>query len=212
MWQILKAEFQYYKNIVQIAYGVVLLFFVVALLWLQTDTGALISFSTLAFAFSCIVMGAMHENEKRMRFHAALPVRPRDLGMVDALFCGFFFLGMCLLWLAHALLRTGRFEAPTLSNVIFGFANMQSAVAVFIISAHLRHVGRRNHQWIVFAVFFMIGAALTALYHAGHFWNVMHAFGRFFNSFAGALVAVVIWLALSATGVVLFAKRKSFLA
>ncbi len=211
MWQILKAEFEYYKTVLLLAYGLALLFLVFALLWLNTGAGALISFTTITYAFACIIVGATHENEKRMRFHSILPVRPVELGMVDVLFVALFHFGMCVLWIAFPLLQTGRLEAPTLPNVFFGFATMQSAIAVFMINVHLRFVGRKNYQWITFAVFITSGAVLGLLHYAGYFSPAMRLLAPWFKSLWGTALMIVIWLGLAALSIVLFARRKSYL-
>jgi hypothetical protein len=212
MWQILKAEFEYYKTELLVAYGLALLFFIVALLWLKTNAGVLISFTSITFIFACIVMTVNYESEKRIRLHSVLPVPPIALGVIDVLFVALFQLGMCLLWVAFPLLQTGQIDAPSLPEMLVGLASMQGAAAVFMINAHLPFIGKRNYQWVTFAVFLIIGATLVALHYAGHFWPVMRFLGELLKSLAGALLLVLIWLSLSALSVKLFALRKSFLA
>ncbi len=172
----------------------------------------LISCTGTTYFITLAIIGSTHDSEKRARFHAALPIRPAALAIVDVLFVALFQLGIILFWATHMLLQPGPVDSAILAGIFSGVAIAQSAIALMMINSHLRFLGEKMYRWLVYEFLLFAVLALAALQYAGVFMPVMRALLSQLKTFSGAVVMNLIWLGLSTLSVILFMRRKSYLA
>jgi hypothetical protein len=169
--------------------------------------------TTVAYTIVMGVVGLEADEEKRTRYNALLPVRPRQLALLDLAYVTLPHLGMVALWFAllpfkprYAAAATTYWAMASHSGLTLGL------MALFIIHTHLGFFGDRRYRRIDYALLLTFGAAIASLVYTGWMGAVRRALFRHYASWTGALSATLLWLLLSWLSVVLYERRRSYLA
>lgn len=212
MWKIFNAEIRYHKLVLTIAYTIAMLFFVAAALWRDWDIFGYMANTAITYFIAMGVIGSESDKEKRVRYHAGLPVTPTQLGLVDLIYVTLFQFGMILLWVILLFFKPQSATATTIWGMLSLNGLLLSLVNVLIIHTHLGFYGEKKYKRITYGILLALASLVVGLVYFGHINAVARFLWRHFRSVSGALVSTLLWLGLSYLSVVIFVRRKSYLA
>jgi hypothetical protein len=212
MWHILKAELDYTKEGLLIMYTIAILFFIAAALWHDWDVFGYMANTAITYFIVMGIIGSESDKEKRIRYYARLPVAPPQLGLVDLIYVTLLQLGMFLLWLGLLLFKPESATARTFWGMLSLNGLLLSLIAVFIIHTHLGFYGAKKYKRITYGILLALALLVVGLIYFGHINAVTRFLRSHFVSVSGALVSTFLWLGLSYLSVIIFVRRKSYLA
>ncbi|MFQ5633470.1 MAG: hypothetical protein ACE5I1_32285 [bacterium] len=232
MWHILKAEFQYMKLGILIAYGIGVLLLILAINWgLDTrldlagvelrfflpqfgNLYSLMANTSTAVIIAVIIIGVQSDQEKRDRFYARLPLPIRTTGLARLLFMLLFQAGMVLLWLILFLLEP---PAETMKAIytMIGVNEFWLGIIVVLLLWHdLGQYGTFKFRGLFLAV--------VGLVASGYAWSIFNRFDEmsaqqlvdrflFYQTPAGAALVSGIFIGLLYLSIWVFARRRLYL-
>jgi hypothetical protein len=212
MWQILKTELDYTKEGLMVGYAIALLFFIATVIWEDWDISGYMLSTAITYFITIGIIGSEGDKEKRTRYHAALPVTPRERAAVDLLYITLVQAGMFLLWLGMLIFQSNSATAPTFWSMFSLNGLLLSLMAIFIIHTHFGFYGTKKYKRIDYAILLLLIIAAIAIGYFGYGRAAARFLWRHYLSASGALVSTLLWLGLSYLSVIIFARRKSYLA
>lgn len=144
MWQILKAEFNYTRTVLLIAYAIALAFFIMAAYWERWNIFEYTSNTAITYFIAIGVLGSEGDKEKRTRGYAGLSITPWQIALVDFLYVTLVQLGMFARWLCLLIFKPESATAKTFWGLIAQNGFILSVITVFIIHHHLGFYGGKK--------------------------------------------------------------------
>jgi len=212
MWQILKTEFSYTKHGLMLAYTIALLIFIVAAFWRSWNIFGYMTHTTINYFITMAILGSEGDKERRTRCYARLPVPPQQTAMVDWLYVTLIQLGMFLLWLGLLIFKPESATLRTFWGMLSQNGVILSVIMIFIIHTHLGFYDTKKYQRLNYVILFALILLAAGLAYFRQFNTVARFFWHHYMSFSGALVGTLLWLGLSYLSVIIFVRRKSYLA
>jgi hypothetical protein len=212
MWRLLKAELDYTKEGLMFAYAITLLFFIAATYWESWDIFGYLASTTITYFITMGIIGSEADNEKRTRFLASLPTPPPQLAMVDLLYVTLVQLGMALFWIGLLLFKSEEATPRAFWGMLSQNGLVLSIITIFIIHTHLGFYGAKKYKRITYGILLALALLVIGLVYFGHINAVARFLWRHFMSVSGALASTLLWLGLSYLSVIIFVRRKSYLA
>jgi hypothetical protein len=210
MWKVLKAELQYTRDVLIVVYTIAVLFWVVAI---YADW-AIYNYmwnTTITYFILMGILASVTMNEKRYRFHSALPVTPMQLVIADGLYIILAQIPMCILWIALLLYRSDG-TAETLWAMLANNATILSVTTIFGIHYHLGFFGTTRYRRLNWGLLLALILTMAGLGYFGRLDDVARFLWRHYASGPGALITILVWIALSVLSGVVFLRRRSYLA
>ncbi len=212
MWHILKTELDYTKEGLMFAYAITALFFIAAAYWESWDIFGFMANTTITYFIAMAILGSEAGGEKRTRFLAGLPISPLQFAMVDLLYVTLFQLGMVLFWIGLLLFKPEETTPRTFWGMLSQNGLVLSVITIFIIHTHLGFYGEKKYTRINYGILLALALLVVGLVYFGHINAVTRFLWRHFMSASGALASTLLWLGLSYLSVIVFVRRKSYLA
>jgi hypothetical protein len=212
MWHILKTELDYTKEGLMFAYAITALFFMAAAYWESWNIFSFMSSTTITYFITMAILGSEADGEKRTRFLAGLPTTPRQLAMVDLVYVTLVQLGMVLFWIGLLLFKSEEAIPRTFWGMLSQNGLVLSVITIFIIHTHLGFYGAKKYTRLNYGILSALALLLVGLVYFGHISAVARFLWRHFMSVSGALASMLLWLGLSYLSVIIFVRRKSYLA
>lgn len=212
MLQILEAEFSYTKNGLMLSYLIAIIFLFAALMWDFVDVFGFTSHTTINYFIFMGILGSESDKEKRTRLYASLPVLRRTVSLIDLIYVGLCHAGMVILWIVFLMIGYDHISARTVWGLLSLNGFVLSLIVMFIIHTHLgffdsKFYKRSIYWFILFAVL-----VLAALQYLGYYMVVIRFLIRQLVLPSGAIALNALALVLSYWSIVLFTRRKSYLA
>jgi hypothetical protein len=157
------------------------------------------------------ILGASGDEEKRTRAHALLPLSPRAVATLDLYYVALFHLGMVALWMAFLAFKPQYATPRTLFGMVTQNGLSLGLIALLVIHIHLGYLGERRYRTITHALL-ALAATIGVLVYTGWMGPAARFIGRHYVSWTGALAATLAWLLLSWLSVILYERRRSYLA
>lgn len=212
MWHILKAELNYTKEGLLFAYAITLLFFMAAAYWESWDIFDFMANTTITYFIAMGILGSEAEGEKRTRLLAGLPTTPRQLAMVDLVYVALFQLGMVIFWIGLLPFKPEEATPQTFWGMFSQNGLLLSGITIFIIHHHFGFFGMKKYTRITYVILLALALVMVGLIYFGYINAVARFLWRHYRSASGALVSTFLWLSLSYFCVIIFVRRKSYLA
>ncbi len=219
MWPIVKAEFRYHKIAITAAhaFGVIFLIAAAASGLLQrmespTAMWSLMSVVSTGYIFLLIYIGNYDETEKRDRLHALLPIPQQKLGVARIGLLLLFQAGFAVIWLAGVMAAGKSRDLAYLYYMLSSNAFFFLIVALIAIYLDLGHFGKNTYRRIyagLVALFVILIAWLTS---AGKIIPVLKYIFEPYTTPAGAAIFVLLAAGLFWLDMVVYTRRKSYLA
>jgi hypothetical protein len=212
MLQILEAEFSYTKRSLMACYTISAMLLAAALMWDFVDVFGFASHTTINYFIWMGILGSESDKEKRSRLHASLPVLRRTVPLIDLTYVGLCHAGMVILWIVFLAIGYDRISERTIWGLLSLNGFILSLIVTFIIHTHLGFFDTKLYKRSVYALIFFVIAAMATLQYFGMFARLMGFLVRQLAMPSGAVVLNALALALSYLSIVLFIRRKSYLA
>lgn len=212
MWHILKTELDYTKEGLMFAYAITLLFFIAAVYWESWGLFEYMTNTTITYFIAMAILGSEADGEKRTRFLAGLPTTPRQLAMADLVYVTLVQLGMVLLWIGLLLFKPEEATPRTFWGMLSQNGLVLSVITIFIIHTHLGFYGAKKYKRLTYGILLALILAAAAVAYFGDGKAVARFLWRHYISASGALTSTLLWLGLSYLSVIIFVRRKSYLA
>jgi len=209
MLRILEAEFSYTKNGLMLSYLIAIVFLIAALMWDFVDVFGFTTHTTINYFIFMGILGSESDKEKRTRLYASLPVLRRTLPMI---YVGLYHAGMVILWIVFLMIGDDHISARTVWGLLSLNGFILSLIVMFIIHTHLGFFDTKLYKRGIYALILFVIAAMTTLHYFGTFARLMGLLTRQLSMPSGAIVLNVLALTLSYWSIVLFTRRKSYLA
>ncbi|MGH7454774.1 MAG: hypothetical protein ACRENG_25685, partial [bacterium] len=116
------------------------------------------------------------------------------------------------LWLCMLIFKPESATAGTLWGMLSQNGLLLSVITIFIIHHHLGFFGTKKYTRINYGILLALALPVVGLVYFGHINAVARFLWRHFMSVSGALVSTLLWLGLSYLSVIIFVRRKSYLA
>jgi hypothetical protein len=208
----LEAELGYTKHGLTVAYSISVAVLVAVLKWNFMDIFGFAWHTTINLFIWLAIFGNQSDSEKRYRLYSSLPVSPRKLAVQDLVYVGLFHAGMVILWILFLVVGNGRMTARTFWALLSQNGFVLSLVATFIIHAHLGFFDTKLYRRGVYGLIIAVILAMATLHQFGHFVPLMRFLTSQLSLPGGAIVLNALALVLSYWSIVLFTRRKSYLA
>jgi hypothetical protein len=212
MWQILKAELDYTKEGLMFAYAITALFFVAAAYWESWNIFGFMANTTITYFIAMGILGSEADAEKRTRFLAGLPMTPHQLAIIDLLYVTLVQLGMVLFWTSLLLFKPEGTTPQTFWGMLSQNGLVLSVITIFIINTHLGFYGAKKYKRLTYGILLALALLVVGLIYFGHINAVTKFLWNHFVSVSGALASTLLWLGLSYLSLMIFVRRKSYLA
>jgi len=212
MLRILEAEFSYTKNGLMLSYLIAIVFLIAALMWDFVDIFGFTTHTTINYFIFMGVLGSESDKEKRSRLYASLPVSWQTAPLIDLIYVGLCHAGMVILWLAFLAIGYDRITERTIWGLLSLNGFILSLIVVFIIHTHLGFFDTKLYKRSIYALVLFVIAAMATLQYFGTFARLMGFLSRQLSMPSGAIALNVLALVLSYWSIVLFTRRKSYLA
>ncbi len=212
MWHILKTELDYTKEGLMVGYAIALLFFIAAVIWEDWGISRYMISTAITYFITIGIVGSEGDTEKRTRYHAVLPVTPRQRAVVDLLYITLVQAGMFLLWLCMLVFKSSSATAPTFWSMFSLNGLILSLIAIFIIHTHFGFYGTKKYKRIDYAILLLLIIAASTIGYLGYGRAAARFLWRHYGASSGALVSTLLWLGLSYLSVIVCVRRKSYLA
>lgn len=209
MWQIIKTEMQYTKLAILIAYSIGLLLLVFSNFY------SLIANTLTVLITAIIFIGVQRFSEKRDRYYARLPITLKSIGLARVLFVLILQSVMILLWLLSFWHEPPVETGKAIYTMIGMSAFWMGTIIIILLFYDLGHFGTRTYRMLFLAAFF-----LTAIGYKSFIFNRFDESSEqqivdkflFYQSPVGAAIISSIFIGLLFLSVLVFARRRSYLA
>ncbi len=219
MWKLFKAEFRYHKIAITTAYafGVIFLAAAAASGLLQRldspmATWSLMSVVSTGYIFLLIYVGNYDETEKRDRLHALLPIPQRKLGVARLALLLLFQAGFAIIWLVGVMAAGKSRDLAYFYYMLSSNSFFFLIVALIAIYLDLGHFGSKKYRRIYAGLVAMLVILIAWLTSAGKIIPVLEYIFEPYTTPAGAAIFVLLAAGLFWLNVVVFTRRKSYLA
>jgi hypothetical protein len=212
MLRILEAEFSYSKSGLMLSYSIAVVFLIAALLWDFVDIFGFTSHTTINYFIFMGILGSQIDKEKRSRLYTSLPVLQRTIPVMDLMYVGLCHAGMVILWFVFLIIDYDHVSARTVWGLLSLNGFILSLIVMFIIHTHLGFFDSKFYKRSVYWLILCAVLVLAALQYFGYYMVVMRFLIRQLVLPSGAMVLNALALLLSYFSIVLFARRKSYLA
>jgi len=212
MLRILEAEFSYSKSSLMLSYSIAVVFLIAALLWDFVDIFGFTSHTTINYFIFMGILGSQIDKEKRYRLYTPLPVLQRTVPMMDLMYVGLCHAGMVILWIVFLMIGYDHISARTVWGLLSLNGFILSLIVMFIIHTHLGFFDTKLYNRSVYAMILVVIAAMATLQYFGTFARLMGFLTRQLSMPSGAIALNALALVLSYWSIVLFTRRKSYLA
>jgi hypothetical protein len=212
MLRILEAELSYSKHTLMLSYVIAGIILIAVLLWDFMGIFGYASHTTISYFIFMGILGSESDKEKRTRLYASLPVMQRTVPLIDLIYVGLFHAGMVLLWIAFLLIGYDHISARTVWGLLSLNGFVLSLIVMFIIHTHLGFFDTKLYKRSVYALIILVIVAMATLQYFGTFARLMRFLVRQLAVPSGAIALNALALALSYWSIVLYGKRKSYLA
>jgi hypothetical protein len=212
MWQILKTELDYTKEGLMVGYAIALLFFIAAMMWEDWGISRYMLSSAITYFITIGIIGSEGDKEQRTRYHAALPLTPQQRAMSDLLYITLVQAGMFVLWLCMLIFKSSSATASTFWGMLSLNGLLLSLMAILIIHTHFGFYGTRKYKRVDYGILLLLIIAAIGISYFGYGRTAVQFLWRHYWSTSGALVSTLLWLGLSYLSVIIFVRRKSYLA
>lgn len=210
MWQILKTELDYTKEGLMVGYAIALLFFIAAMMWEDWGISRYMLSTAITYFITIGIIGSEGDKEQRTRYHAALPLTPQQRAMSDLLYITLVQAGMFVLWLCMLIFKSS--SASTFWSMFSLNGLLLGLITIFIIHTHFGFYGTKKYKRIDYAILLLLIVAATGISYFGYGGTAARFLWRHYLSASGALFSTLLWLGLSYLSVIIFVRRKSYLA
>ena len=211
MWTILKADIEYSKPTLIVAYsiGLVIMFF--DIVFHIFDIDMLMGITTVTYFISMGIIGANDNKEKRDRFQTGLPNPLQQLGVARLLFVILFKAGMLVLWIALFLTKYTEDAHRIILNILSVNVFNIIVVTAFIIYSDLGYFRTKMYR-----IVFLVSTSLTFIFliwlSLQNYVQYPLSFGpEIQNSSTEALIYHIICIGLIYFDYTIFLKRRSYL-
>lgn len=212
MLHILEAEFGYTTRSLMISYTIAVIFLIAALLWDFVDVFGFASHTTINYFIFMGILGSESDKEKRTRLYASLPVLQRMVPLIDLIYVGICHAGMVILWIAFLAIGYDRIAERTIWGLLSINGFILSLIVMFIIHTHLGFFDTKLYKRSIYALMLFAVGAMATLQYFGTFARLMGFLARQLSMPSGAIAFNALALTLSYWSIVLFTRRKSYLA
>lgn len=212
MWRLMQAELNYVKSYLMIGYTISIMFFLSALIWKQVDIFIFATHTSINYFIWMGICGSESDKEKRTRYLSVVPMPRRNVCLTDLLFVNLFQGGMVVLWVMLLLIRPETGTANTPWGLVSLNGLILSLIAVLMIHTHLGFFAPKKYKWITYGLLMLMIFAVVILQFFGYYLSILEFVLRQLVRPAGAFFATMLWLSLSYLSVVIFNRRRSYLA
>lgn len=212
MGTLLRTELRYSLPAWRIGYAICAAVLVAAVMLPKWDVFGYMLNTTITYFILMGILGASMDGEKRTRAQALLPIPPREVALCDLAYVALFQLGMVALWLAFLAFKPEFATGRTLWGMVTQNGLTLGLIALFIIHTHLGFFGAHRYRRITHSLGVAFGLSMGLLTYTGWMGPFARWIGRHYVSWSGALTATLLWLALFWLSVVLYERRRSYLA
>lgn len=219
MWKLFKAEFSYHRIAITTAYAFGVLFLLATALsgLLQRldspmATWSLMSVVTTGYIFLLIYVGNYDETEKRERLHALLPIPQRKLGVARLALLLLFQAGFAAIWLFGVMAAGKGRDLAYLYYLLSSNAFFFLMVALIALYLDLGHFGSKKYRRIYAGLLALLVILIAGLTSAGKIIPLLKYTFEPYTTPAGAAIFVLLAAGLFWLNVVVFTRRKSYLA
>lgn len=212
MLRILEAEFSYTKNSLMISYLIATVVLIAVLLWDFMDVFGFASHTTINYFIFMGILGSESDKEKRTRLCASLPMSRQTVPLIDLIYVGLCHAGMVILWIVFLAIGYDHISGRTVWGLLSLNGFILNLIAMFIIHTHLGFFDTKLYKRTVYALIFFVIVVMMTLQYFGTFVRLMGFLSRQLLMPSGAVVLNVLALVLSYWSIVLFTRRKSYLA
>jgi len=219
MWKVLKAEFRYHKTAITATYAIGVLFLIATLLsdiMKRMDspmaTWSWMSVVTSAYIFLLIHIGSHDDTEKRDRLHSLLPIPRQKLGMARMALLLLFQTGFGIIGLIGVMAVGKGLDRGFLYYMLSSNAFFFLTVALIAIYLDLGHFGRNTYRRIFIGLLALLLILIICLTISGNIISGLEYIFEPYTTPAGAAIFVLLAAGLFYLDVVVFTRRKSYLA
>lgn len=212
MWLLLKSGLSYTKYALMFSYGICIIVMAGLAYTSDSDIYSYMGSTTLGFFITMGIIGAGADSEKATRFNAMLPLRPRDVALADLLYLVVFQLGMVLLWIALLAIKPEMFTRQAFWSMLSQNGLTLGGIMLFVIHTHLGFYETRTYQRLSYALSFSAALLIAGLIYFRQMDDVVGFLWRHYVSASGAIVSTALWLGLSYASVIVYVRRRSYLA
>ena len=157
------------------------------------------------------IAGGITINEKRYRYHSALPVTARELAVADVLYVVLVQAGMSVLWIVYLFFRRESATSEALWAMTANNATIVSVITLLSIHYHLSFFETKKYKRLNWAFVLTFILFVIELGYFGKLGAVAKTVWRYYASGRGAFISFLIcgWLLL--LGGAVFERRRSYL-
>jgi len=214
MWQLMKADFSYYKFALLLGFGVCVVMAIVSFAWNWGDLDTPIANSAFSYMITIGIIGFDADKEKRDRLYAVLPLSLRDIAHGRMFLAVIFQLSIFLLWLVYLAVTRENVPLPTVCNML-SFSALTLAMIMFFIIHHDIGFGdnKKKGYGIYYGFFALVIAIGGFLYYIQKLRAVSsYLFITLYGLPAGAILFSAFALGMYILSLTVFMRRKSYLA
>jgi hypothetical protein len=219
MWKLFKTEFQYHKIAITAAYAFGVLFLLATAFsgLLQrmdspTATWSLMSVVSTGYIFLLIYVGNYDETEKRDRLHALLPIPQQKLGVARMGLLLLFQAGFSLIGLIGVMAAGKGLSFAYLYYMLSSNAFFCLIVALIAIYLDLGHFGKNTYRRMFAGLWALFVILIIWLTLAGKIVHVLEYIFLPYTTPTGAAIFVLMAAGLFYLDVIIYTRRKSYLA
>ncbi len=219
MWKVLKTEFRYHKTVITATYvlgglflGATLLSDIMKSMDSPMATWSWMSVVTTAYIFLLIHIGSHDEKEKRDRLHSLLPIPRGKLGITRLALLIFFQAGFGIIWLVGVMAAGKGLDLAYLYYMLSSNAFFFLTVAFIAIYLDLGHFGRNTYRRIFIGLMALLLVLIIWFTLAGNIIPVLEYIFEPYTTPAGAAIFVFMAAGLFYLDVIIYMRRKSYLA
>jgi hypothetical protein len=211
MWSILKADIEYSKLILIVAYSIGLVIIIFDIVFHTFDIDILMGMTTITYFISMWIIGSTDNKEKRDRFQTGLPNPLHQLSMARLLFVILFQAGMFVLWIALFLIKYTEDAHRIILNIFSVNVFNIIVVTLFVIYFDLGYFRTKMYR-----ILFLVSASLVFIFLIwlslqGHVQYPLSFGPEIQNSLTEALIYHIACIGLICFDYTIYLKRRSYL-
>ena len=211
MWPILKADIEYSKLTLIVAYSIGLVIMIFDVVFHTFDIDILMGITTLTYFISMWIIGSTDNKEKRDRFQAGLPNPIHQQSVARLLFLILFQAGMFILWIALFLIKYTEDAHRIILNILSVNVFNIIVVTLFVIYFDLGYFRTKMYR-----IFFLVSTSLIFIFLIwlslqGYVQYPLSFGPKIQNSLSEALIYHIACIGLIYFDHTIFLKRRSYL-